>query len=108
MPTAAGLAGPEPLYSYLSTFHWQPLVNGYSGFYPPSYLARLDDVAGFPDQPSIRRLRSDGVRYLVVHISRLEEDRRQIVLDMLRQDLGLAELARLSDGGGEAVVFGLS
>jgi hypothetical protein len=106
MPTA-GLPGPDPVYSYLSTFHWQPLVNGYSGFYPPSYLARLEDVAGFPDLRSISRLRRDGVRYLVVHLSRLEQTRRQIVLDNLRQDLGLAELTRLADGGGEAVVFGL-
>ena len=108
MPTAARLPGPDPVYSYLSTFHWQPLVNGYSGFYPPSYLARLDDVAEFPDLRSMRRLRRDGVRYLVVHVSRFDEDRRQILLDSLRQDLGLAELTRLSDGGGEAVVFRLS
>jgi len=27
----------DPEYLYYSTFHWQYLVNGYSGFFPPSY-----------------------------------------------------------------------
>src|SRR4051812_31895417 len=27
----------DPEYLYYSTFHWQWLVNGYSGFFPPSY-----------------------------------------------------------------------
>ena len=34
---ASGLPGADPAYSYLSTFHWQPIVNGYSGFYPASH-----------------------------------------------------------------------
>ena len=28
----------DAAYAYYSTFHWQWLVNGYSGFFPPSYL----------------------------------------------------------------------
>src|SRR5205823_10300424 len=28
----------EPVYMFYSTRHWQPLVNGYSGFYPSSYV----------------------------------------------------------------------
>ena len=28
----------DPEYLYYSTFHWQNLVNGYSGFFPPSYV----------------------------------------------------------------------
>lgn len=29
------------LYQYFSTYHWQPLVNGATGFIPPTYLAIL-------------------------------------------------------------------
>ena len=43
-----GCPASDPAYSYLSTFHWQPIVNGYSGFYPATYLSRLDDTADFP------------------------------------------------------------
>jgi hypothetical protein len=106
MPTT-GLPGADPAYSYLSTFHWQPLLNGYSGFYPWTYLSRLEDVAGFPDERSMRRLRGDGVRYLVVHLPGLDRHRRDGVLHDLRHTFGLAELARLSDGRGEAVVFAM-
>ena len=102
-----GLPGADPAYSYLSTFHWQPLVNGYSGFYPASYLSRLDDMAHFPDLRSIRRLRGDGVRYVVVHLAEFDPGQRSAVLDVVHHEFGLAELTRQSDGHGEAVVFGL-
>ena len=61
VPRADALPGDDAEYAYMSTFHWFPLVNGYSGIYPPSYLARLEQLAGFPDDRSIRQLRRDGV-----------------------------------------------
>ena len=103
----SGLPGSDPAYSYLSTFHWMPIVNGYSGFYPASYLGRLDDLAAFPDEESINRLRRDGVRYVVVHLIEIEPARREAVLDALRNGFGFAELTRQSDGRGEAAVFAL-
>jgi hypothetical protein len=102
---AEGLPGADPEYSYLSSFHWQPIVNGYSGFYPASYLDRLDDVAGFPDETSVHRLRRDGVRYLVVHLGEFEPAQQDRVVRSLHEDFGLAEMVRLSDGRAEAVVF---
>jgi hypothetical protein len=104
---SSGLPGADPAYSYLSTFHWLPIVNGYSGFYPASYLARLEDVSDFPDDRSIHRLRADGVRYLVVHLIEIEPAHRETVVNGLRNDFGLAELTRRSDGRGDAVVFAL-
>src|SRR5262245_24240367 len=64
-PTAR--PGLDAKYAYLSIFHWKPLVNGYSGFSPPSYDRRLQDLRGFPDPFSLRVLRRADVRYLVVH-----------------------------------------
>jgi hypothetical protein len=57
----------DATYMYYSTRHWQPLVNGYSGFEPRSYLELLDHLANFPDDPSLAYLRQRGVRYLLVH-----------------------------------------
>jgi hypothetical protein len=63
-----GRAGPQDAtYMYYATRHWQPLVNGYSGFAPPSYLELLDRLRAFPDDASIAYLRGRGVTYLLVH-----------------------------------------
>jgi hypothetical protein len=57
----------EPYYMYFSTFHWHPLVNGYSGFSPPSYSPLVDAMASFPSDDSIAELRRRGVTHVVVH-----------------------------------------
>jgi hypothetical protein len=57
----------DPEYLYYSTFHWQYLVNGYSGFFPPSYLKVVRAVANFPDRSSFDAIKSHGARYVVVH-----------------------------------------
>jgi hypothetical protein len=57
----------DPEYLYYSTFHWQYLINGYSGFFPPSYLKIVNAVRGFPDETSMNMIRSHGARYLVIH-----------------------------------------
>jgi hypothetical protein len=57
----------EPFYMYFSTFHWHPLVNGYSGFSPPSYPPLVDMMANFPSDESIAELRRRGVTHVVVH-----------------------------------------
>jgi hypothetical protein len=54
-------------HEYFSTFHWRPIVNGYSGTYPPGYLRLIKDVAAFPSEPAIAALRAAGVRYVIVH-----------------------------------------
>jgi len=61
------LPGPDPAYVHLSTFHWFPIVNGYSGMYPPSYFVRLDRLADFPRERGFAQLRLDNVRYVIVH-----------------------------------------
>src|SRR2546422_10874625 len=57
----------DPEYLYYSTFHWEYLVNGYSGFFPPSYLKVVRAVANFPDSASFYAIKSHGARYIVVH-----------------------------------------
>ena len=41
MPRIELLPAHDARYAYMSIFHWKRLVNGYSGYYPPSYLARM-------------------------------------------------------------------
>ncbi len=57
----------EAQVAFRSTFHWRPIVNGYSGHYPESYIALLKTQADFPSDASLNVLRALGVRYLILH-----------------------------------------
>ena len=57
----------EPLYMYFSTFHWSTLINGYSGFSPPSYERLHDSLEHFPDSTALAELRRRDVTHIVIH-----------------------------------------
>jgi hypothetical protein len=57
------------MYMFCSTWHWIPLVNGYSGFTPPAYKETVERMRTFPDDAAIRRLQELDVRYILVHES---------------------------------------
>lgn len=95
-PTAAIFEFPatpfdDPTYMYYSTFHWQNLVNGYSGFFPPSYSRLVHALEEFPDQASFNAIKSHGARYLVLHGERLYGARYEELVPSLdgRSDLTL-------------------
>ena len=106
VPLKNAVPGPDARYIYMSTFHWQKLVNGYSGFYPASYLRRLDGLQSFPDPSSLEILRQTGVSYVVVHLSSYESEQQQLVLD-LQANPALVVLGRLKDWQGTAMVYRL-
>lgn len=54
-------------YMLNSTANWQPLVNGYSGFLPPSFYQHVQAFAAFPQQPALDALRRSGVTHFFVH-----------------------------------------
>ena len=49
-----------------STVHWHPILNGYSGFIPPSYQRALDALRGFPDDRALAALHALGVTHVVI------------------------------------------
>lgn len=80
LPTLARLPGWDAYYSLWSLQHWHPLVNGYSGYYPPDYMQTMVRMESFPDDASIARLKAHHVRYLVVHKAFLDPERYASVL----------------------------
>jgi hypothetical protein len=105
MPLPDTLPGREPRYAYMSTFHWMPLLNGYSGYYPPSYLSMLTALRHFPDERAVSALRSRGARYIIVHTSLYGPDQAGEVLNAAVANPFLAQLGHFSDGEGPAAVF---
>jgi hypothetical protein len=67
MPRADRLPGEDPRYEFLSTFHWQKMVNGYSAFVPPRYFGLMERMFTFPDPASLGSLRVRGVTHIVIH-----------------------------------------
>lgn len=51
---------------YYSAFHWKRLVNGYGGFFPPTYAYFLFFDREFPHQP-YRWIVGLGIRYIILH-----------------------------------------
>ena len=54
---------------YYSVVHWRPVLNGYSGFFPPHYgqlVTALSDVPRHPDV-ALAALRAAGATLVVVH-----------------------------------------
>jgi hypothetical protein len=54
-------------YMLHSTAHWQKTIEGYSGFRPPLHEQLYRELARFPDDTTLERLRQIGVNYIVVH-----------------------------------------
>jgi hypothetical protein len=64
-------------YMLASTRHWHPMLNGYSGFTPASYMEHQSRLGGFPNDESLQFLRSLGVTHVVVDEVNLPPDRGQ-------------------------------
>lgn len=60
-------------YMLNSTLNWQPLVNGYSGFQPPSYYRNAVALERFPDDASLAHIRSLGVTHIFVREDQVSE-----------------------------------
>jgi hypothetical protein len=62
----------EAARMYLSVYHWQPILNGFSSHLPVGYGAVSALVAQLPDPGALRALvRTTGLRYVLVHRAEL-------------------------------------
>jgi len=57
--------------------HRKPLLQGYSGFFPPPYERFRDAMRAFPDEASLAYLRSNGVGYIVMAAEWLDDEREE-------------------------------
>jgi hypothetical protein len=97
----------DATYIYLSTFHWQRLVNGNSGFFPPSYEEFMERVRYFPTDRSIEYLRSRGVEYFSLHAMFMSEGRFRRAVRDLRRRPGIDLVASVEWEGTESRLYRL-
>jgi hypothetical protein len=75
----------EILATYYAGYHRRPLVNGYSGFFPESYLRRatfLDHIP-FDLETAYKAVQSAGATHAIVHEAAFENGRGHEMTDWL-------------------------
>ena len=65
-PYRPGAWFPHAEYMFWSTYHWQPMLNGYSDYIPPDIRDLAVPVNGFPNAESFRLLKARGIRYVAI------------------------------------------
>ncbi len=81
-------------YVLHSTAHWRPLMNGYSGYVPPSYRRNADVFWFFPEEHAIDAMRRAGVTHVMVHPERFGDH----VNDMQKKVAASPYLERVAVG----------
>ena len=71
-------------YMLMSTFHWQPLLNGYSDHFPDDYMTAKPVLTTFPSQEAVALLQERGVRWVVVHFNRYPVDYARQLRPLMR------------------------
>lgn len=97
----------DGLYMYASTFHWQPILNGYSGFYPRSYLELLEQTSTFPSPQALAYLKQRRVDYIVLHGRHMKPDEFGRWAAALAARNDVEQIAQFPEPGGDDLVFRL-
>lgn len=62
------------VYMVFSTYHWQPLLNGYSDNFPPDFTDLASTLQSFPSVEAFQALTERQTRYVIVHYPRYSAD----------------------------------
>ena len=107
MPTRRTAPLHEAEFQFLSTFHWRPLVNGYSGNWSMRQVRLLDRVEGFPDDASLEALGSAGATHVLVHERHYGRDPYRRIVSQLAARTDVQPLGRFDDDGFEIAAYRL-
>lgn len=109
VPSASNVTGPitEMKYVYFSVFHWQKLLVGNSGFFPPSHDELTRMMGAFPSENVLAYLRTRGVDYLVLHGGLCDPTQFEDVSAWLLRQPGVRLAAKAPWEGGESRLYDL-
>jgi hypothetical protein len=72
------------LYMLNSTIHWMPLIDAYSDYIPPDFLANADAMSTFPSREAFAVLEPMQARYAVFHPATYDEAARAALAERLK------------------------
>jgi len=85
------------VYMLNSTRHWKPLVNGYSGFLPQSYVRTWTDMQSFPGHDALETMHRRGITHVVLHEAGFVGSHGQAAFDGIQALASLQEIAHEGD-----------
>ena len=98
----------DPTYMFWSTYHWHSLINGYSGYTPPDDVETKWMMDTFPDEESIKRLKTLKTKYVLVHQAFYKPAEYAELMDAIARRAELVPAGRYRDWvGGETQIFEL-
>jgi hypothetical protein len=97
----------DPFFAFLSIYHWQPILNGYSSFAPRDYRSTVAALSTFPDASSVQRLRERKVSYVVLSAKDYGEPRYSEIKQALRDHADFQEPVIFDDPDFPCAVFPL-
>jgi hypothetical protein len=97
----------DSLYMLGSTVHWHPILNGYSGYFPPSFFELMEYCETFPDERSVAYLKSRGVDLIVVHGGYMPPDKFGAMTAGLIARADVQAVAKFEEHLGPDIVFRL-
>jgi hypothetical protein len=106
VPKSDELPGLDPHYVFESTFHWRPLINGYTAFVPPRYMRFIQRMESFPDtELATNTLRKCGADVIVVHTKWLKTRNEMESVFWLKQQPDFRYEGEFADHAGSVSVF---
>jgi hypothetical protein len=85
LPDKPGDVWKEAERVYFSSYHWKKLVNGYSGYFPPSYdYLYQTGLKGFPSEATLALIKKLNLTYLIIHYDSYDSRDRIRILSALQ------------------------
>ena len=79
----AGIVDEQPNYLIASTYHWNKLINGITGMWPPIQHQLATELFDFPSSRTLQLLQSLDVDTLIIHEDKYKPDVLQKMLERL-------------------------
>ena len=96
VPRPNALPEQDPYYQYNSIFHWQPLVNGYSGHYFRPYIDLLEAMKTYPSDRADQAIQRSGAQLIIIHRAFYPKGRYEPLIEKMDVNPNL-QLIKISD-----------
>jgi hypothetical protein len=106
-PKSLVAATRDARFLYFSTFHWQRLLTGSSGYFPESFRDATVVLKGFPTDPGMAYLQWRGVQFIAVARVMCEEGGYETMTARLDTDSRVALVKRIAAPGQEGSIYRL-